>query len=494
MWSVPLTIYQYLLLVYFSGLNLLYALFCCVGLRASVIIFAREFSQGSLRDLLERDVYKPVTILVPAYNEEVSIVGSVRSLLALQFPEFEVVVVSDGSSDQTMERLVDAFALVEQPWAARQDLPTATVRRAFRSLTHPNLVVVDKENGGKADALNAGLNLARYPLFAAVDADSMLDAEAILRATRLFVEDDTLVAVGGTIRPLNAAVVRDGRVTDLVMPKRWLVRFQILEYARAFFTGRSGWSHFKSLLIISGAFGLFRRAAVLEAGGFLVGTVSEDMELVVRLHKHFLRAGRPYNIRFTPDPICWTEVPADLGTLRRQRNRWHRGLCETLWTHRDMLFNPRYGRLGMVAVPYFWFFEALSPLVEMSGYVIVVVGMLTGILSPRFAVLFVLLAVLYGMLLSQLAAGVETFLSNRYPRLRDRVVIFLAAFFEFLGYRQFLAFERTLATVQVQWKKGHWGKMRRTGVSGFPPGAPVPVEEPAPGGDPAGQPRTTAPV
>jgi len=232
-------------------------------------------------------------------------------------------------------------------------------------------VVVDKENGGKADALNAGLNLARYPLFAAVDADSMLDAEAILRATRLFVEDETLVAVGGTIRPLNGAVVRDGRVTELAMPKRWLERFQVLEYARAFFTGRAGWSHFKSLLIISGAFGLFRRTAVLEAGGFLVGTVSEDMELVVRLHKHFLRKGQPYNIRFTPDPICWTEVPTDLKTLRRQRNRWHRGLCETLWKHRDMLFNPRYGRLGMVAVPYFWFFEALSPLVEVSGYLIV---------------------------------------------------------------------------------------------------------------------------
>jgi len=324
-WSAPLTVYQYVLLVYFSGLNLLYALFCCVGLRALVIVFAREFSQGSLRDLLERDVYKPVSILVPAYDEEVSIVGSVRSLLALQFPEFEVIVVSDGSTDETMARLVDAFALAEQPWASRQDLPTAPVRRTFRSLTHPNLVVVDKENGGKADALNAGLNLARYPLFAAVDADSMLDAEAILRATRLFVEDETLVAVGGTIRPLNGAVVRDGRVTELAMPKRWLERFQVLEYARAFFTGRAGWSHFKSLLIISGAFGLFRRTAVLEAGGFLVGTVSEDMELVVRLHKHFLRKGQPYNIRFTPDPICWTEVPTDLKTLRRQRNRWHRG-------------------------------------------------------------------------------------------------------------------------------------------------------------------------
>jgi cellulose synthase/poly-beta-1,6-N-acetylglucosamine synthase-like glycosyltransferase len=356
-----LTVYQYVLLGYFCGLNVLYALFTCVGLRAIVVIFVREFSQGTLRDLLERDVYKPVSILVPAHNEEVSIVSSVRSLLALQFPEFEVIVVSDGSEDETMQRLIDAFALAEQPWASRQDLPTAPVRRTFRSLSNPNLIVVDKERGGKADSLNAGLNLARYPLFAAVDADSMLDGEAILRASRLSVEDETLVAVGGTIRPLNAAVVQDGRITEVKIPKRWLERFQVLEYARAFFTGRAGWSHFKSLLIISGAFELFRRTAVLEAGGFLVGTVAEDMELVVRLHKHFLREGKPYNIRFTPDPICWSEVPSDLGTLRRQRNRWHRGLWETLWTHKDMLFNPPLPPAGAGRRPLFLVFRGARP-------------------------------------------------------------------------------------------------------------------------------------
>ena len=464
MWRTLLNGYQYVLLVYFSSLNILYALFTCIGLRAIVVVFAREFSQGSLRDLLERDVYKPVSILVPAHNEEVHIVDSVRSLLALQFPEFEIVVVSDGSEDGTMDQLIGAFALAEQPWASRQDLSTSPVRHTYRSLTHPNLIVVDKERGGKADALNAGLNLARYPLFAAVDADSLLDGEAILRASRLFVEDESLVAVGGTIRPLNATVIEDGQITEARIPKKWLERFQILEYARAFFTGRAGWSHFKSLLIISGAFGLFRRTAVLEAGGFRVGTVAEDMELVVRLHKHFLRAGKPYNIRFTPDPICWSEVPSDLGTLRRQRNRWHRGLWETLWLHKDMLFNPRYKRLGLVAVPYFWFFEALAPLVEISGYVLVVIGIFAGFLGPKFAILFLILAVLYGMLSSQLAAGIETFLSTRYPRLRDRALLFLAAFVEYLGYRQFLALERTVATVQVPFKKGQWGKMHRTGI------------------------------
>jgi len=360
------------------------------------------------------------------------------------------------------------------------------VRRTFRSLTHPNLIVVDKDQGGKADSLNAGLNMARYPLFAAVDADSMLDGEAILRASRLFVEDETLIGVGGTIRPLNAAVVEEGRVTEARIPKKWLERFQILEYARAFFTGRAGWSHFKSLLIISGAFGLFRRTAVLEAGGFRVGTVAEDMELVVRLHRHFIEQHKPYNIRFTPDPICWSEVPSDLGTLRRQRNRWHRGLWETLWIHKRMLFNPRYGRLGLVAVPYFWIFEALAPVVEISGYVLVGIGIYAGFLSPRFAILFVVLAVLYGMLASQLAAGIETFLSNRYPRLRDRALLFLAAFLEFVGYRQYLAFQRTIATAQVPFKRGQWGKMHRKGIRGSTQ-APATAEEAEPE-------RTTASV
>jgi cellulose synthase/poly-beta-1,6-N-acetylglucosamine synthase-like glycosyltransferase len=484
MWRTLLTGYQYVLLVYFSSLNILYALFSCVGLRAIVVVFAREFSQGSLRDLLERDVYQPVSILVPAHNEEVSIVGSVQSLLNLQFPEFEIVVVSDGSEDETMQRLIEAFALAELPWATRQDLPSAHVRRTMRSLTHPNLIVVDKEQGGKADSLNAALNMARYPLFAAVDADSLLDGEAILRATRLFVEDETLIGVGGTIRPLNAAVVENRRVLEAKIPKKWLERFQILEYAWAFFTGRAGWSHFKSLLIISGAFGLFRRTAVLEAGGFKVGTVAEDMELVVRLHKHFRQQRKPYNIRFTPtrsagarsprtSAPCAASATAGTGGCGRRSGPTRR-CCSTRATAAWAWSRCRTSGSS----------RPWPRVIEISGYVLVVVGMFAGFVSPRFAILFVVLAVLYGMLSSQLGSGIETFLSNRYPRLRDRAVLFLAAFLEFVGYRQFLALERTVATVQVPFKRGQWGKMHRKGIrhnTQAPPPADL-EEERAPAG------------
>ena len=459
---------------YFAVLNVLYTLFGYLGLR-SVVTEARQQSELALKDMLERDLEMPVSILVPAHNEERTIVASVHSMLSLHYPEFEVIVACDGPTDATLQRLIDAFALVEEPRLYRRAIATRPVLRTFRSLRHPNLVVLEKENGGKADALNAAVNLARYPLIAALDADSVLDAEAILRASRRFLEDEAVVAIGGTIRPLNGAEFVDGRVSALRVPRRWVERFQVLEYGRAFFTGRSGWSRFGALLIISGAFGLFRRDPVVEVGGFWTGTVCEDMELVVRLHRHYREMGVPYRILFTPDPICWTEVPSTMRQLRRQRNRWHRGLWETLWRHRDMIWNPRYGRLGMLAMPYFLVFEALAPVVEVVGYVVLVLGLAFDFVNVPFALMFVGLAVLFGMLLSQVAVGVETMLLARYPRVRDRGLLLLAAVLESLGYRQILALERFAATFQVRRRRGEWGPMRRTGIP-----APQPEPEPSP--------------
>lgn len=456
-------VYEYAVLAYFATLNLLYALFGFLGLRM-VVVYARELSRVALKDLLEREVHYPVSILVPAFNEERSIVASVRSFVSLHYPLFEVIVVSDGSEDRTIDALIEAFGLMEEPRIFRHALPTRPVRRVLRSLRHPHLTVVDKEWGGKSDALNAALNLARYPLVSAVDSDSLLDAEAILRASRLFAEDEAVVAVGGTIRPLNGAVMAGGRVTELRMPERWIERVQILEYARAFFLGRAGWSWMGALLVISGAFGLFRRDVVMDVGGYSTGTLGEDMELVMRIRKHARRTGMRHRVVFTPDPICWTEIPSDLGTLRRQRNRWHRGLWTNLWMHRDMLGNPRYGRLGMLALPYFWLFEGLGPFVEVSGYVLLPVTAALGLLFPSFAVLFLALAVLYGVLLSQIAAGVEALLLRRYPRFSDRVTLFAAAFVEFLGIRQILTLERFRATFQAFRHPGGWGEMRRRGI------------------------------
>lgn len=455
--------YQVLVLGYFAVLNLLYAAFSLAGL-SMVARYARELSELALKDLLEREAYLPVSILVPAYNEEKTIVESVRSFLALHFPEFEVVVVCDGPKDRTVEKLREAYALVEEPMVFRKAIDCKPIRAIYRSLRHPNLVVLDKDNGGKADALNAGLNLARYPVFCAVDADSLLDGDALLRASRTFLEDDRVLAVGGTIRPLNGATVRGSVVEALRLPKGFLERMQIVEYARAFFSGRAGWSAMDALLIISGAFGLFRRQAVLAVGGYRTGTVGEDMELVVRLHRRAREQRQDYRIVYTPDPICYTEVPTDWKTLRKQRNRWHRGLWEVLWAHRAMLFNPRYGRLGVLAMPYFLFFEALSPVVEVLGYLMLPLAYALGLLNLEFALLFLLLALGFGVLLSHLAIGIETLLFKRYRSLWERALLLGLGLLEVLGYRQLLAFERFLANFQVWRKRGVWGEMTRKGL------------------------------
>jgi cellulose synthase/poly-beta-1,6-N-acetylglucosamine synthase-like glycosyltransferase len=458
-----LAVFGVLTIAYFAILSLLHAAFAFVGLQ-TVILESRLTSDTELRDLLERDVFKPVSIIVPAFNEEATIVAAVQSFIRLHYPKFEVIVIADGSTDGTMDRLIEAFALVEEPRVWARTLPTMPVIRVMRSLRHPGLVVAEKENGGKPDAVNAGINLARYPLIAPVDSDCLLDAQAILRASRSFVKDDAVIAVGGTVRPLNGATIRGGQPAELRMPPRWVERLQIVEYARAFFLGRAGWTRMGALLIISGAFGLFRRDAVLKVGGFWTGTLGEDMELVMRLHKEYTRAGLPHRIIFSPDPICWTEVPSDIATLRRQRSRWHRGLWTNLWRHKDMLLNPRYGRLGLFAVPYFWLFEGLAPAIEVLGFVSFGLAAALGLLDTGLLWLFLALAILHGMVLSQVAAGVEAMLLHRYSSRSDRLILFAASLVEFLGFHQLIAFERFRSTFHSRKKRGEWGEMRRAGI------------------------------
>jgi cellulose synthase/poly-beta-1,6-N-acetylglucosamine synthase-like glycosyltransferase len=460
---------HYFFIFYFVTGGVLYAIFNYLGLRLA-IVYSRRYTEFNLRNALQSQLYIPISILVPAYNEELTIVASVRSFLSLHHPAFEVIVVSDGSKDRTVAMLEEAYDLSEVPFSLFQSqIPTQPVLRVLRSRQYPNLLVVDKANGGKSDAVNAALNMARYPLVCVVDADSLLDIEALLRASRLFMEDPTVVAVGGTVRPLNGARVQDGQIRALNIPAKWIERLQVLEYNRAFFSGRAGWASLSMLLIISGAFGVFRRQAVLEVGGYATNTVTEDMELVVRLHKYFCQQQRPYRILFTPDPMCWTEVPSDWGTLRRQRNRWHRGLIETLWTHRDMLLNPRYGRIGLLAVPYFWLYEAFSPMIECFGYAFFIFSVATHILNVEFAVWFLALAVLFGMIVSQMSALMEGLLVHRYERLSERFLLLLIGLVEFVGYRQWLVWERFRATFQIRRKRGEWGKMQRKGIASTPP-------------------------
>ncbi|CAM3556745.1 glycosyltransferase [Deinococcus saxicola] len=454
---------ELLILLYFTVLNSFYAVAVYVATRELGRHVRRRQSVG-LTELLSREFYKPVSILVPAYGEEETIEASVNSFLALHYPEFEVIVVNDGSKDGTLQALVDAYDLVPTERHPSRVLHARPIRGVYRSRRIPKLTVVDKENGGKADALNVGLTYATFPLFCAVDADSLLDAEALLRLARRFIENDRLVAAGGSVRIMNGGVMSDGRVTELRLPTTWIERVQVVEYARAFLAGRTTFSALGLLLVISGAFGLFKRSDVMDVGGFLEGTVGEDMELVLRLHRHMREQKRPYDIEFDVDPVCWTQCPDSIRILGAQRDRWQRGLWEALWAHRKMWFNPRYGRIGLVALPYYLLFEALAPVIEVFGYGFMIVLALTGRLDGTFVALFLLLALLYGTVVSVAALSIELFMRVHFRRPVDRVMLLLTALGENFGFRQWHAWVRFRATLKLGQKKGQWGTMTRTRI------------------------------
>ena len=452
---------------YFAALNAIYLVFTAVAWR-SVLRHHRERYYSATDEAFSSPLTPPVSIILPAYNEAAGIVDSLRSLLSLRYPEYEVVVVNDGSTDETLARLEEAFDLVPVRKALRDAIPTAAVRATYVSRRHPELTVLDKENGGKADALNAGVNAARYPYVCAIDADTMLEEEALLRVAKPMLDDpDLVVATGGIVRIANGCRVEHGQVVDVALPKSRLATLQVVEYFRAFLVGRVGWSRMGSLLIISGAFGLFQRSLLDAVGGWWTKTVGEDAELVVRLHRYLRERGEEYRIAFVPDPVCWTEAPEDVRTLSRQRRRWQRGLVETLWRHKRVIGNPRYGVLGLVATPYFLFFELLGPIIEVLGYPVVAFAAATGAVSWTFLVAFAVVSVLLGVLLSVSALALEEFSFRRHARGREAARLLAYGVLENLGYRQLTDFWRLLAFVDIARRHRHWGEMRRRGF-GYP--------------------------
>jgi cellulose synthase/poly-beta-1,6-N-acetylglucosamine synthase-like glycosyltransferase len=405
----------------------------------------------------------PVTIIMPAYNEAITIGDSVRALLQLEYPLYEIIVVNDGSKDETLEVLKREFSLQLFPEAYRVRLPVEPVRGVYRSTLYGKLRVIDKSNGGKADALNAGLNAARYPLFCGIDADSILQRNSLQRVVQPFLDEPSTIAAGGTVRIANGCEVSDGFVERIELPRNKLALVQIVEYLRAFLFGRLGWSPLNSLLIVSGAFGLFRKEAVIAAGGYRTDTVGEDMELVVRLHRAARLARQRYRISFVPDPICWTEAPEDWQTLKAQRMRWQRGLAESLSANRRLCFHPRGGVPGWIAYPFMLVFELLGPLIEVLGFAFLTVAVALGVISYQAFAILVALAIGLGVLLSISALLLEELSFHVYPRLRDTGVLAAAAIAENLGYRQLLAFWRVVALFKWLFGvRGQWGKMRRT--------------------------------
>ena len=405
----------------------------------------------------------PISLLVPAYNEAATIESSLRSLMQLIYSEYEVVVVNDGSKDDTLQILIDAFQLVPIPEAYPQKIPVQELRGFYQSREYPNLRVIDKENGGKADALNAGINASRYPIFCSIDADSILQRDSLNKIVQPFMNDPRTVAAGGTIRIVNGSIVKDGLLLKASLPDNLLVRMQIVEYLRAFLFGRLGWTPINALLVISGAFGLFNKQSVLEVGGYRRDTIGEDMELVVRLHRDLRMKRKPYRITFVPDPICWTEVPEDLKILRSQRTRWQQGLYESLAENKGLLFHPRGGTAGWIAFPFMVVFELFGPVIEISGYLFVIFGFLVGLVKVEVFGLFFFLAVGLGILISVTSLLLEELSFHIYSDPRQVFSLFLASIAENFGYRQLVSVWRLEGLWKsLTGKKAEWGKMVRT--------------------------------
>lgn len=451
-----------LLLGYFALLNGVYLLATLYAFHA-LRKYVRRLKTVDVEELFTSADVPPITMIAPAYNEEATCVEATRSLLTLRYPSYDVIVVNDGSKDATVERLLAAFDMAAAARLPTAALPTARVRAVYRSRSHKNLWLIDKENGGKADALNTGLNYCRTPVFCAMDADTLLEPEALIRVIRPFLENRHTVAAGGIIRIVNGSTVRHGMVKDVRMPGNLLAQIQVLEYLRAFLAGRMAWSEMNAMLIISGAFGLFRRSIVIDAGGFSTETVGEDMELVVRLHRYCRERRLPYRITFVPDPVAWTECPEELGVLGRQRDRWQRGLAQCLLRHQRMLLNPRFGRVGLVAYPYFYFLEMIGPLFEAVGYIGFVLLLALGRLSTEFTLAFLGLAFLLGLTISIASVGLEELTFRRYQRTRDVGRLFLLAVIENFGYRQLSTYWRVRGLLRL--RRTGWGAMTRKGFA-----------------------------
>lgn len=459
------------ILTYFLVINTSYL--------ALIVLAALEFVRhlrhqkyAGLDEMYRSPLTPGVSVLVPAYNEEAGIVAAVQGMLALRYPQLEVIVIDDGSSDATFERLAAEFDLIEVPRVIPTDVPTTgRVVGVYMPRLRPEpLIVVCKENGGKTDALNTGINLARHPLVCMVDADSILDPLALLSVTKPFADDPLrTAATGGVVRIANGCSVLAGRIVEVRMPGRWLERIQVVEYLRAFLLGRTGWSRLGGLLVISGAFGVFRRDLVVEVGGLDHDCIGEDAELVVRLHRHLRRTNRDYRVVFVAEPVSWTEAPSSARVLGRQRRRWHRGITEIVWKHRGMVANPRYGRIGLVALPYYALFELVAPMVELAGVILVPLGWLAGAIDVGFAIQFLIVAYGYALVVNLIALAVEELTFHRYSRWRDLALATVASALENVGFRQVTAVWRVLGTwAAMRRSKQVWGVMTRSGFTRAP--------------------------
>jgi len=460
-----LDIANHTLFWYYLASNVIYLLTLLVALKTSAA-HQRRLESYRLNWIADTPLVPPITLVVPAHNEEGSIRVAVRNLLALDYPEVEIIVVNDGSADRTLEEMREEFCLRPVRAIYVPVLESARVRGLYRSGVDARLLVVDKEPGGsKADAANAGLNAATSPYVCIVDADSVLERDALLRIMLPILSDPKrVVAVGGIIRVLNGSEIREGQLRRVRLPRKSIEVIQVIEYLRAFLIGREAWGQGNMLMIISGAFGVFRTDLVRAIGGYRPNAIGEDFDLVARLHRHLRDKGADYHIHFVPDPMCWTEVPSDLKSLGRQRARWQKGLMDVLLSTGAMLFRPRYGRIGFFALPYLWIFEFAAPVIELLGIVTIVVAAALGVLSRAFFLQFLLFGYAFATVISIGAVLQEEITYKRYNDWQDVVRLVSYCFFEHFPYRQMHMFWRLQGIWQYLRGDTAWRSPKRKGL------------------------------
>lgn len=470
------------LLPLMHGFNAVIMIFA-VSVMLSYVILA-AISSSALKEYFKRNRFvrysnllalpdaPSISLIAPAYNEGMTIQENVNSLLSINYNNYDVIVVNDGSKDNSMEVLTRAFDLVPSDIQYIDTVKTKPVKGIYVSSnpSYARLVVVDKENGGKADALNTGINIAANPYVVCIDVDCIMDKDVLLKLAKPFLEgsDKRIIATGGVVRIANSCVIKSGKLVSVHAPDNWLARIQVLEYLRAFMLGRMAWAKMDGLLLISGAFGMFDREIVLACGGYNTRTVGEDMELVVRMRRYMIEQKQHYTVQYIPDPLCWTEAPESYKILIKQRSRWTRGTYETLLLHRKIFLNPRYGILGMLSYPYWMLYEYWAPIIEFVGLIITIVFALLGILNWKFFGLLLLFSYIFAVSFSLLAIYVEESTFKRYNTFKDLRKLVLVALVEPFIFHPVTVY----AALKGNWEKikgkSGWGDMTRKGFKKKP--------------------------
>ncbi|MCK8059601.1 MULTISPECIES: glycosyltransferase family 2 protein [unclassified Fusibacter] len=405
----------------------------------------------------------PISVLVPAYNEEVTIADCILSLITLDYPEYEVVIIDDGSKDGTVDHLIESFNLEQTARPVRKLLGTKPYHEIYtRNINGVMVTLVKKENGGKADALNMGVNISRYPYVVALDADSMLlKKDSLKKISMPIMEDERTVAVGGNINIANSVVIEDGEVVKTFLPKNFAVLMQMVEYARIFITTRVWFNQFNGNLIISGAFGLFRKDVVVSVGGYKSQSIGEDMLMVVDIHAFFRRNRKEYKISYVPDAICWSQVPEKWKDLATQRKRWHIGLMQSIFQHFYMFLNPTFGWIGMFSFVYYFFYETISCVIELVGLIMIITSFSLGLINVQFFATFLLVYVLFSSVISVSSILLSYYLLEDRYNLKRLLAYILLSLIEAVGYRQFSTIQRLIAMLGYKKYSKSWGRIER---------------------------------